>query len=158
MRDFIKEDIVEVISRYTDLTPHNGGKYYTGFCPLHENHNTPALVVYPNDTPEDSQWVCFGCHPKSSDVIEFVRLIEGCSFKEAVAICTNVMTPADAFLREIETIKASGYDHLTFTLRAYDLTKRYTLSDVQMILRKLDDYLSRGEILQADKWLATHKV
>lgn len=159
MRDFVKEDILEVISRYTDLTPHNGGKYYTGFCPLHDNSNTPALVVYPNDSPEDSQWLCFGCHPDSSDVIEFVMLAEECSFKQAVAICARVLTPIDALIKELGRTDSGVYCDLpTFSLRAYEVVKRYNLGDAQRILKQLDEFLAQGNVLQADKWLAQHKV
>jgi len=54
------------------------GKTLMGLCPLHEEKH-PSFFIYP-DT--NTCW-CFGCN-QGGDTINFVRLLFGYSFKEAV--------------------------------------------------------------------------
>ena len=56
---------------------------YTASWPLHRD-TAPSLVLYCED-PQDESFYCFGCQA-TGDVIEFVRLIEDCSFQEAVDV------------------------------------------------------------------------
>ncbi|MCX7661473.1 MAG: CHC2 zinc finger domain-containing protein [Candidatus Omnitrophica bacterium] len=54
------------------------GKAYSALCPFHtEKH--PSFYIY----PETNSFYCFGCK-KGGDVIRFVELALGYSFKEAV--------------------------------------------------------------------------
>jgi hypothetical protein len=86
-------------------------------------------------------------------------LAEDCSFKQAVAICARVLTPMDALIKELDKTDKGVYcDLTTFSLRAYEAIKKYNLGDAQRILKHLDELLAQGNILQADKWLAQHKV
>lgn len=70
-----KNNIVEVVSRYVQLTP-KGGRFWA-CCPFH-HEKTPSFTVN-----EDGFYYCFGCH-ESGDVISFVQKIEGITFPEAV--------------------------------------------------------------------------
>lgn len=54
------------------------GRALVGLCPLHKENN-PSFYIY----PETNSFWCFGCC-KGGNVINFTRLIYGCSFKEAV--------------------------------------------------------------------------
>lgn len=158
MKNFIKQDLVEVMSRYIELIPK--GNYYVAFCPFHTNVNTPALIVYPNDGPETAQWQCTSeCNDgKWHDVIDFVKLIEDCSFAEALNICANIATVSDTFLRELDKPHAKDQDLLLFAQRGYDLIQKADLSAAQVVLRQVDDYLAEGRILDADRLLRSHKV
>lgn len=62
-------DIVSVIeSTGTRLTKR--GNNYVGLCPLHNDKDTPSLVVYPHT----NSWHCFGnCQSNGGDAIEFIK-------------------------------------------------------------------------------------
>lgn len=55
-----------------------GNRLYA-LCPLH-NEKSSSFVIYP-----DNSFHCFGCHAHGGDAIDFVRLINRCDFKNAVA-------------------------------------------------------------------------
>ena len=157
--NFTKANLVDVIQRYTELEDH--GSYYTGFCPLfgHDNCNTPALVVYPNDGPETAQWMCFGCHPKSDDVISFVMLAENCSFKEALKICTDTLTASDAFVKELEKTQKQAKDTLyLYALRAYNLVQKEHLSVCNKVFKEMDALIEAGKLHKIDRLLNEYKV
>lgn len=54
------------------------GKNYSALCPFHSEKH-PSFYIY----PETNTFYCFGCQ-KGGDVIKFVELAFGYSFKEAV--------------------------------------------------------------------------
>jgi len=68
--------IVSVVSRYVHLRAM--GREHKGLCPFH-NEKNPSFSV----NEEKGLFHCFGCGA-SGDVIRFVELIEGVSFKEAL--------------------------------------------------------------------------
>jgi hypothetical protein len=70
-----KPSITEVISKYVELR--RAGKEHTGLCPFHADKN-PSLSV----NEEKAVFHCFGCGA-GGDVIDFIKLIESISFKEA---------------------------------------------------------------------------
>lgn len=157
IKTFQKAPIVEIISRYTELNPISKG--FMGFCPLHDNVNTPALVVYPNDGPETAQWMCFGCHPKSDDVISFVMLAENCTFKEALKICTDTLTTTDAFMKELEkTVDAAKDTLYLYTLRAYNLIQKEHLSVCNKVFQEMDSLIESGKMHKIDRLLSEYKV
>ncbi len=53
------------------------GSRFTALCPLHIE-KSPSFVIYPNNT-----FFCFGCQAHG-DSIDFLKLIKGCSFRDAV--------------------------------------------------------------------------
>lgn len=59
------------------------GKNLTCLCPLHKEKN-PSFFIY----PETNNFWCFGCN-QGGDVITFVRLLHGYTFKEAVHYLLN---------------------------------------------------------------------
>lgn len=73
----IKEqlDIVKVLGEYVKLEP--SGDRYLGFCPFHDNVNTPSFTVY----PDQGRWLCYGCGEKG-DVFSFMEKLEGSSFRD----------------------------------------------------------------------------
>lgn len=157
--DFQKADLMEVlVGKYgMDLIQH--GDYYMGFCPLHDNFQTEAFCVYPNDGPETAQWVCFGGCGKG-DVIDFVRAMEGVSFNEALKLASQELNPSNAFLRELE--KGKNNDDLDMvvltTLRQADLIERLGVRASAGILEEVDDLVAAGKFSAADKVLAKWKV
>lgn len=154
--DFAKADLIETISGYTELT--KSGNYYTGFCPVHENVNTPALVVYPNDGPESAKWVCFaGCtKPEGGDVIDFIMAVEGISFKEALKFVTQQIQPSRAFLRELEQEKTKDVLEtiVLFTLRQAELVDRLGVIESLGILQEVDEMIMERRFVYADKILS----
>ncbi len=72
-------DIVEVISRYTQLK--RAGTVYKGLCPFH-SERTPSFVVFANT----GTWRCFGACGTGGDVISFVMRRENMEFREALEL------------------------------------------------------------------------
>lgn len=76
-----RTDIVEVISRYVQLTKR--GNNYFGICPFHDDHN-PSMSV----SPDKQLFKCFVCE-KGGNVFNFVSSYEHIPFNEAVALLGN---------------------------------------------------------------------
>ena len=72
---FAKE--TPLLSLYSFQKLRRTGIRHTALCPFH-NEKTPSFVIYP-----DNHFKCFGCGAKG-DVIDFVKLLKDCNFKEAV--------------------------------------------------------------------------
>ena len=72
-------DIVDLVSE-AGVKLRHAGKNYTGFCPFHDNKNTPAFVVW----PESGVWKCFGACNEGGDIFKFVMKKDGVDFKEAL--------------------------------------------------------------------------
>ncbi len=71
--------ITEVIGRYgIELRP--SGRALVGRCPFHPDGGRPNLHVY----PATQSWYCYRCGV-GGDAIAFVRRLEGCDFRRAVA-------------------------------------------------------------------------
>lgn len=73
-----KTDIVDVVSRYVNLTKR--GKNYIGVCPFHDDHS-PSMSV----SSEKQIYTCFSCGA-SGNVFTFVSDFEKVSFGEAVRL------------------------------------------------------------------------
>ena len=73
-----KNDIVEVISKYVELTKR--GKNYFGVCPFHDDHS-PSMSV----SKEKQIYTCFSCG-KTGNVFTFVSDYEHISYIEAVRL------------------------------------------------------------------------
>ena len=73
-----RADIVQVVSRYVQLTP-KGGRYW-GLCPFH-GEKTASFSV----NPQRQMYYCFGCHAGGS-AITFVMEMEHMEFREAVTL------------------------------------------------------------------------
>ena len=73
-----KTDIVDVVSRYVNLT--KKGKNYIGVCPFHDDHS-PSMSV----SPEKQIFTCFSCGT-TGNVFTFVSDFEKISFSDAVRL------------------------------------------------------------------------
>ena len=73
-----KIDIVEVVSRYVQLTPR--GKNYFGVCPFHDDHS-PSMSV----SKEKQIYTCFSCGA-SGNVFNFVANYNHIGFYDAVRL------------------------------------------------------------------------
>ena len=73
-----KTDIVDVVSRYVNLT--KKGKNYIGVCPFHDDHS-PSMSV----SPEKQIFTCFSCSA-TGNVFTFVSDFEKISFSDAVRL------------------------------------------------------------------------
>lgn len=76
-----KNDIVSVVSGYTDLKPK--GHRLWGLCPVH-GEKTASFSV----SPDKQLYYCFGCHIGGS-VIQFIMDVEHMPFHEAVEHLAN---------------------------------------------------------------------
>jgi DNA primase len=59
------------------------GRTFSGLCPFH-NERHPSLHIYPHN----NSFYCYGCN-KGGNVINFVRELQGLSFREAVEYLTG---------------------------------------------------------------------
>lgn len=107
-----RADIVQVVSRYVQLTP-KGGRYW-GLCPFH-GEKTPSFSV----TPQRQMYYCFGCHAGGS-AINFVMEMEHMEFKEAV------VQLAEQFHMDLPPMVASRDDGATKSQkeRLYEANKQ----------------------------------
>lgn len=71
-------DAVEYIGASVKLR--KSGNSYSGFCPFHDNKNTPAFVVW----PDSNTWRCFGACNEGGDIFKFVMKKEGWDFGDAL--------------------------------------------------------------------------
>jgi len=72
-----KQILISSLYSFQDLKK-KGNRLYTR-CPIHDE-KTSSFVIYP-----DNSFHCFGCHAHGRDSIDFIRLINRCDFKSAVA-------------------------------------------------------------------------
>ena len=72
-----RNDIVDVVSSYVNLTKRSGANLF-GLCPFH-SEKTPSFSV----APDKQIYHCFGCG-KGGGVINFIMEIENLSYPEAV--------------------------------------------------------------------------
>lgn len=103
-----KVNIVDVISQYVDLK--QVGSIYKGACPFHEDVD-PSFTVY----PATGTFYCFSCgagsRDQKSDIIEFVKTMDKCSFPEAVKKIIDItgFTPDSYMDPEIAKAKKNIY-------------------------------------------------
>lgn len=71
----LRFDIVDIISRYTDLK--RKGSYYTGLCPSH-SEKSPSFTVKGNG------FKCYACGFEGYGVIDFIMKKENLDFKSAL--------------------------------------------------------------------------
>ncbi|MBR7081673.1 MAG: DNA primase, partial [Oscillospiraceae bacterium] len=72
-----RNDIVDVVSGYVQLTKRSGSNMF-GLCPFH-SEKTPSFSV----SADKQIYHCFGCG-KGGGVINFIMEIEGLGFRESV--------------------------------------------------------------------------
>lgn len=78
--------VVEVAGQYGIQLARSGPRF-VALCPFHaETH--PSFTLF----PASNSWWCFGCR-RGGDVIDLVRLLDGVSFREAVASLCGAWTP-----------------------------------------------------------------
>lgn len=73
-----RADLVSIIGQHVNLKKMNGGRYYMGRCPFHDD-NTPSFIV----RPHEGHYNCYGCG-EFGDAIKFRMQYEGVSFIESV--------------------------------------------------------------------------
>lgn len=81
--------ILQVAERYLpDGYRRESPGIYKAFCPFHEDGQTPSLALY----TKDNSFYCFSCGAGKggSDVISFVMKAEGCDFRQAVEIISQI--------------------------------------------------------------------
>jgi DNA primase len=94
-------DIVDLVSETVKLR--RSGRSYSGFCPFHDNKNTPAFAVF----PDSGTWRCFGQCAEGGDIYKFVMKKEGWDFPEALryladraGVTLRKLTPLEQEQRE----------------------------------------------------------
>src|SRR5690606_24582772 len=81
-----KTDLVGLAGRYTTLR-RESSREYSGPCP--KCGGTDRFHVRDGEPGRAGWFFCRMCHPKRGDAIEFVRWLQGCDFRQAVAILTG---------------------------------------------------------------------
>jgi DNA primase len=99
-------DLARVASDYVRLR--RFGNRYSGLCPFH-NEKTPSFSIY-----TDHQWFkCFGCDAKG-DVFNFIMMIEGLTFWEALKKLADqhgIALPKQSLASDVETrLRAALYE------------------------------------------------
>ncbi len=135
-----KIDIVDLVSE-AGVKLRHAGKNYTGFCPFHDNKNTPAFVVW----PESGTWRCFGQCNEGGDIFKFVMKREGLDFKDALQkLADRAGVKIESIQRETPQVK-EAHEHLRQLLEdaiIYYRTQLYSNKEVLTYLhekRKLTD-------------------
>ena len=107
-----RADIVQVVSRYVQLTP-KGGRYW-GLCPFH-GEKTASFSV----SPERQMYYCFGCHAGGS-AITFVMEMEHVGFQDAVKLL------AEQVHMDVPQMEGTREDEASRTLkeRIYEANKQ----------------------------------
>ncbi|NJC96824.1 MAG: DNA primase [Anaerolineae bacterium] len=100
-------DIVDLVSE-AGVKLRKAGRNYTGFCPFHDNKNTPAFVVW----PESGTWRCFGQCNEGGDIFKFVMKRENLDFKEALnKLAARAGVEVPTYTRQTPEQK-EAYEHL----------------------------------------------
>ncbi len=91
----IPEEEIERVKRETDLVAliqsrgvklKQQGKNWIGFCPFHDDTDTPNLIV----TPEKGLFRCMASQcGKSGNAIQFVQWFDGVSFRHAFEVLSS---------------------------------------------------------------------
>jgi hypothetical protein len=73
--------IEDLVAETATVRLRKSGANFTGFCPFHVNHDTPALVVFAGT----GTWKCFGACNEGGDVFDWViKQNPGYDLKEAI--------------------------------------------------------------------------
>lgn len=116
-----KTDIVDVVSRYVNLT--KTGKNYIGVCPFHDDHS-PSMSV----SPEKQIYTCFSCGA-SGNVFTFVSDFEKISFAEAVRLLGEKVGISISGDVKVNTKKDDYYE-------IYDLANKFYQNSLNSSLGK----------------------
>ena len=136
-----------------------GTPYWIGKCPLHDDNN-PSFVVY----PESGKFLCFSCHPKAGDVIDFVMEYKGVGFLEAKKICTtevDMFTSCTKSLGSFFTGQKDAVDTYELQYRAtkiLDNPRTLDLAQALDVLSEFDLYMAENRWMNADHLLRTHAL
>ena len=137
-----KNDIVQTILDYgVNLKPSNS--LWKACCPFH-SEKTASFTVYSHS----QSWHCFGCEA-GGDVIQFVRLSEKCTYREALQLLDIEedmynLPSLQHRLRE-EPQKNFSHDLLNFYLLANKLLHQKGLS-LSAKGKILDDLFSKNNL------------
>lgn len=130
-----RSDIVEVVSRYVNLT--KTGKNYIGICPFHDDHS-PSMSV----SPEKQIYTCFSCGA-SGNVFTFVSEYEKISFIEAVKLLGEKAGIGISSDIKVNTKKDDYYD-------IYDLANKFYQNSINTNLGKnAVEYLENRQLDKA---------
>lgn len=146
---FIKEEekialrnqvnIVDIVEDY-GVALKKEGKNYKGFCPFHDDHNNPSMVV----SPEKQIFNCFTCKEKPSggDVFVFVMKKLGISYYEAVQVVADKV----GFKLSGGNVKKTFESKYKKEYEIYDFATKYYFNNLNTVEGKeAKDYLaSRG--------------
>lgn len=77
--NFPQPPILDVVAPYVDLAEQDGGRYWLGLCPVHDD-SRPSFSVM----PLRGTWKCFTCQT-GGDAISFLMWVEKITYPEAIA-------------------------------------------------------------------------
>lgn len=150
-------DIMDEFGIYLEERGEGATEYWIGKCPLHDDNN-PSFVVY----PESGKFLCFSCHPKAGDVIDFVMQYKGVGFKEAKKICTTEVDMFTSCAKSLGSFFSSQKDAVDTYELQYRATKilddprTLDLQEALRVLFQFDNYMADNRWMNADHLLRTH--
>jgi DNA primase len=136
-----KEISVQRLAEARGIKLTRQGADLLGKCPFHDD-KTPSLVI----TPAKNLWHCLGACGRGGDVIEWVMLAEGISFRHAVEMLRREHLPLAA--EPIQAVKKSTVPKLPPPVAQE--------SDDRVLMLQVVDYYSRAlkQSPEALKYLA----
>lgn len=121
------------------------GQLYIGFCPFHDDKNTPNLVVY----EKTQSWCCYACD-KAGDIIKFIALIENKTYDEIKKrhIHDYAQDNLDKFQTNEEhfpNFKEDTFMRTAHICRDFLQRNRDAFPQIIPVLKKLDEKLNSTE-------------
>ncbi len=155
----LKEDVSLVrLVEASGVVLEKRGRDHVGCCPFHDD-KTPSLVI----SPQKNLWHCMGACDVGGDVIEWVKRIEGVSFRHAVELLMNDYAP-DASLaakgpvtkstvQKLESFDtaSSSDDRNSLSMRVIDYYHETLKGDQDALAYLAKRGLDNGELIERFK-------
>lgn len=137
-------NIINIIESY-GIELKKSGAVYIGFCPFHDDVNTPNLTVY----PKTQSFYCFACG-KGGDAIRFISLIENIERKDVIKNLT--LESAKLKLNQLNSSPKINFKNEVYFLvsnicREFLRKNQDKLDKVIQILHKFDKKMNSVENL-----------
>lgn len=97
-------------------------------CPFHQGDNTASLKVY----DDQNTWHCYGCG-QGGDIIDFVRLADGLSFRDACKAISG---------EELSREKKYRIDRVKMKREAERIRREKKEREIRKLAEKVGDYWS----------------
>jgi DNA primase len=140
-------NIKDVVESY-GIELQKQGKLYVGFCPFHDDKNTPNLYVY----EETQSWFCYACN-HGGDAIKFIALIEGKDYNEIKKryihdYAQDNLSHVGEDKTHLPNFKEDTFIRTASICRDFLQRNRDAFPQIAHILKKLDEKLSSVDYIK----------